>query len=71
MTARCRSAGSVIRLSSGLFAHCQSERRHPSQVVPQFPEERVPNLSFGRLRAKFHLSKQFRSTQMPLLTRLV
>ena len=58
MTARCSSADIVSWLSNGLLAHCQKRSIHPSQVLPQAPEERVPDLSLGRLRAILDLGEQ-------------
>jgi hypothetical protein len=58
MTARCSSAGIVSGLSGGLSAHCQNRSNASITGPPAAPEERVPHLSLGRLRAILDLGQK-------------
>lgn len=58
MTARCSSAGIVQLAFQGIVGKLPGDRMHPSQVLPQAPVERVPDLSLGRLRAILGLGEQ-------------
>lgn len=45
----------------------RSDRTHPSQILTQTPEERVPDLSLGRLRAILDLGQKLRFNSDALL----